>query len=176
LIAEDTIMRGLTALTLVLLVACAPPPTTDDTSAEPRAAFDGTWQLVSTTQTMADGSTRPDPDIGDHGVGQLMLDASNGRMCVTVANGDRTRWADALQPTDAEVRESMTRMVAYCGTWSVDTAKQELVYKLEIDRSPNQQGTERRRQYVWKGDHLLLNPTPLPEGVTKWEIEWKRSS
>ena len=169
-------MKALPCLTLALLAACATPPAADKVATDPRAPFDGSWQLVSTTQTMADGSTRSDPDIGDHGVGQLMLDASNDRMCVTVANGDRTRWADALKPTDAEVRESMTKMVAYCGTWSVDTAKQELVYKLEIDRSPNQQGTERRRQYAWKGDHLFLNPTPLPAGVTKWEIEWKRAT
>jgi hypothetical protein len=169
-------MKALPCLTLALLAACATPPAADKVATDPRSPFDGTWQLVSTIQTMADGSTRSDPDIGDHGVGQLMLDASDGRMCVTVANGDRAKWADAMKPTDAESREAMAKMVAYCGTWAVDTAKLELVYKLEIDRSPNQQGTERRRQYVWKGDHLLLNPTPLPDGVTKWEIEWKRSS
>jgi len=168
-------MKALNSLTLILLAACTGEPARFDTPMSPAAPFHGTWQLVSTRQTMADGSMRSDPDIGDRGVGQLMLDASNGRMCVTVANGDRTPWADATKPTDAEVREAMMKMVAYCGTWDVDTAKQELVYKLEIDRSPNQQGTERRRQYVWQGDRLFLNPTPLPEGVTKWEIEWKRA-
>ena len=161
---------------IALLAACTTPPAVEKVATGPLDQFHGTWQLVSTKQTMADGSTRSDPDIGDHGVGQLMLDASTGRMCVTVANGDRTPWADAAKPTDAEVREAMAKMVAYCGSWDVDTARQELVYRLEIDRSPNQQGTERRRQYAWKEDRLFLNPTPLPAGVTKWEIEWTRAT
>jgi hypothetical protein len=169
-------MKTLSYLTILLLAGCSGATTRVDTPMDPAASFHGTWQLVSTRQTMADGSTRSDPDIGDRGIGQLMLDATTGRMCVTVANGDRTPWADATKPTDAEVREAMTKMVAYCGSWDVDSAKQELVYKLEIDRSPNQQGTERRRQYAWKGDRLFLNPTPLPAGVTSWEIEWKRAT
>ncbi len=168
-------MKRLSWFSVVLLGACVAPQSAK-VATSPRDQFDGSWQLVSTRQTMADGSMRSDPDIGDHGVGQLMLDASTGRMCVTVANGDRAKWADAMKPTDAEVREAMSKMVAYCGTWDVDTAKQELIYKLEIDRSPNQQGTERHRQYLWQGDRLFLNPTPLPDGVTKWEIEWKRPS
>lgn len=167
-------MKKLAWYGILLLSACT-PPTDAKVATTPRDRFNGTWQLVSTRQTMADGRMRSDPDIGDRGVGQLMLDASAARMCVTVASGDRTPWADPAKPTDAEVREATSRMVAYCGTWEVDTVKQELVYKLEIDRSPNQQGTERRRQYAWQGDLLLLNPTPLPDGVTKWEIAWKRA-
>jgi hypothetical protein len=169
-------MQRFAWLGIALTAACATPPAADKVAAGPRDAFHGTWQLVSTRQQMADGSMRSDPDIGDRGVGQLMLDAGTARMCVTVANGDRARWADAAKPTDAEVREAMGKMVAYCGTWDVDTAKRELVYTLEIDRSPNQQGTERRRQYVWEGEKLFLNPTPLPDGVTKWDIEWKRAA
>jgi hypothetical protein len=163
-------------LSILLLAACTPPPAADKVGTSPRERFDGTWLLASTRQQMADGSMRSDPDIGDRGVGQLMLDAKSARMCVTVANGDRAQWADAAKPTDAEVREAMAKMVAYCGTWDVDTVKQELVYKLEIDRSPNQQGTERRRQYVWDGEKLFLNPTPLPDRVTKWDIAWTRAS
>jgi hypothetical protein len=138
------------------------------------APFAGTWRLVATRQRMTDGTVRPDPDLGPTPSGYMMFDASTGVMCVVITNGDRARWRDASAPTDAEARDIWSKMVTYCATWSVDARRRELVYKLQIDHSPNRTGTERRRPFTRSGDQLILRPTPLPEGVASWEVEWRR--
>src|SRR4051812_23265267 len=51
----------------------------------------GTWRLVRTEQRVADGTTRPDPDLGASPIGYQMYDAM-GRMCSLFDNGDRPRW------------------------------------------------------------------------------------
>ena len=140
------------------------------------ASLAGTWRLVGTRQRMADGTTRPDPDLGSRPSGYLMFDAKTGRMCTVVNNGDRARWADAAHPTDAEVRTIWQQTVSYCGTWSVDTTRHELVYRLEANMSPNTIGMERRRRFTLDGDSLILYPTPLPDGVVEWAVEWRRAS
>ena len=50
------------------------------TEAEIRDRIVGTWKLVSTEQTMKDGTTRPYPQYGPHGKGFLMY-ARDGYMC-----------------------------------------------------------------------------------------------
>lgn len=135
----------------------------------------GTWRLIATRQRMTDGTVRPDPDLGSRPSGYLMLDADAGQMCTVTNNGDRARWADAAHPTDAEARAIWTQTVSYCGAWSVDSARGELVYRIGANMSPNLIGTERRRRFTLDGDRLILYPTPMPAGVTEWAVEWRRA-
>src|SRR5689334_1337052 len=93
-------------------------------SAHPAAALSqtlrerlvGTWRLVAARQRLSDGSERPDPEPGAHGIGYLMYDAT-GHMCVVLANPDRPKWTSPGAPTDAEVRSAFEGVVAYCGTY-----------------------------------------------------------
>jgi len=153
----------------------AADPAHDRAARELMARLGGTWRLVATRQRMTDGTVRPDPDMGDRPVGSLMLDATAGRMCALLSNSDRPKWPDPATPTEAELRDIWNRMVAYAGPWSVDLARGELVYQMEINHSPNLVGTERRRPFTLNGDRLILRPTPLPPGVIDWEVEWQRS-
>jgi hypothetical protein len=41
----------------------------------------GTWRFVSSTQRLADGTTRPDPQTGPKGLGYLIYTKS-GQVCV----------------------------------------------------------------------------------------------
>ena len=140
----------------------------------PMAAFAGTWRLEATRQHMTDGTVRPDPDLGARPSGYMMFDVATGKMCVTIANGDRAKWLNPSSPTADEAHDIYHQMVAYCAGWSVDDARSELVYTLEIDQSPNRTGTERRRRFAIERDRLVLYPTPLPFGVVDWEVEWRR--
>ena len=143
---------------------------------DPSAQLAGTWRLVTTRQRMADGTTRPDPDLGPSPSGYLMFDAVAKEMCTVINHGDRAKWADAAHPTDAEARSIWTQTVSYCATWSVDSTGRELVYRLGANMSPNLIGAERRRRFTLDGDQLVLYPTPLPAGVTEWAVEWRRAS
>jgi len=145
-------------------------------SSSQTASLAGTWRLVGTHQRMADGTVRPDPDLGSKPAGYLMFDANAGQMCVVINNGDRAKWQDAAHPTDAEVRSIWQQTVSYCGTWTVDSSGRELAYRLEANMSPNLIGAERRRRFTLDGDRLILYPTPLPAGVVEWTVEWRKAS
>lgn len=134
----------------------------------------GTWQLVSTSQTLADGSERSDPDLGDHPAGYMMYDAS-GRMCTVFSNADRPRW-NSPQPSDAEAHALFDKMVVYCARYRMDRAGGKIMFDMEFGHSPNVAGSTRERRFQLKGGALTLFPTPLPSGVTAWSVHLKRVS
>jgi hypothetical protein len=151
----------------MLTIGSAQPPA-------PRPDIIGTWKLVSTRQVLADGSVRPDPDLGDHPAGYMMYDRS-GRMCTVFNNSDRPRW-NLPAPTDAEARAMFDMMVVYCGRYRVDAAARKIVFQMEFGHSPNLTGTIRERSFELVRDSLTLHPTPLPPGVTEWSVNLKRVS
>ncbi|MEA3002922.1 MAG: hypothetical protein QOH81_1710 [Sphingomonadales bacterium] len=134
----------------------------------------GTWRLVAATQRMADGTERPDPNVGAHAGGYIMYSAT-GQVCALLANRERSRWAVADRPTDAEARAIPDNMVAYCGIYSVDEAGGFVLHHVELDVSPNRTGTDRKRFFTLSGDRLVLRPAPpLPPGVRDWTVTWER--
>lgn len=155
--------------------ASAPANTPPSSSTSMMTRLAGTWRLAATRQRMADGSTRPDPDLGSRPVGYLMFDAAAAQMCTVVNNGDRAKWQDAAHPTDAEAQAIWSHTVSYCAAWSVDSTGRELVYQLGANMSPNLIGGERRRRFTLDGDRLILHATPLPAGVSEWSVEWRRA-
>lgn len=132
----------------------------------------GTWALVSTRQTLADGSSRPDPDLGAHPSGYMMYDRA-GRMCTVFNNTARPRWGSPT-PTDDEARAAVAGMVVYCARYWLDAAGGAILFDLEISLSPNVVGTSRARRFEIVGDTLTLYPTPLPAGVVKWSVTLER--
>lgn len=134
----------------------------------------GTWRLVSATQLMADGTERPDPNVGALGRGYIIYTAT-GQVCAMLGHSERARWASADRPTAAEAMAISEDMVAYCGTYSVDEAGGFVLHHVELDLSPNRTGTDRKRFFTISGDLLVLRPAPpLPEGVQDWTVTWRR--
>ena len=68
------------------------------TESETRNRIVGTWRLVSTEETMKDGTTRPYQLEGLKGKGFLMY-ARDGYMCANLVNPNRPKWIDSEQPT-----------------------------------------------------------------------------
>ncbi len=133
----------------------------------------GTWRLVSSSQRMADGTVRPDPQTGPRGTGYIMY-SETGRMCAVLANPDRPRWKSETAPLEAEVRAAFGGLVAYCGSYEVNEAQGYVVHHIEMDIVPNLTGTDRKRYVALVGGRLVLRPTPLPAGVQEWTVEWER--
>ena len=123
---------------------------------------------------MADGTERPDPNVGAHARGYIIY-TPTGQVCATLGNMDRPRWAAGDRPTEAEASAIPGNMVAYCGTYSVDEAGGFVTHHVEIDLSPNRTGTDRKRFFTLSGNRLVLRPAPpLPEGVRDWTVTWER--
>jgi hypothetical protein len=158
----------LAVLLAVLPAAAAPAPKSA------AGGLVGTWRLVSATERMADGTERPDPNVGPQGRGYIIYTAT-GQVCAMLGNSQRPRWAVPGQPTDAEARAIADNMVAYCGTYSVDEAGGFVVHHVEIDLSPNLVGADRKRFFKITGDRLVLRAAPpLPDGVQTLTITWAR--
>jgi hypothetical protein len=139
-----------------------------------RAQLVGTWRLVSSTQRLADGTVRPDPQTGPKGFGYLVYTES-GRVCVVVGNPERTRWASVQTPTAAEVRNAFDGFLAYAGTFEVNELERYVVHHVEVDRVPNFIGTDRKRNCSLSGNRLTLRAAPpLPADITEWTIVWER--
>ena len=133
----------------------------------------GTWRLVATRQVLADGTAGPELALGPRGVGYIMY-SDTGRICAFLSNPDRPRWKAQNAPTDAEVRAAFDGVVAYCGTYEVNEPEKYVVHHIEMDKVPNLAGTDRKRYVTLTGNRLLLRPSPLPEGIKEWTIEWER--
>ncbi len=136
-------------------------------------ALVGTWRLVAARQRLTDGSVRPDPQPGAHGVGYIMYDAT-GHMCVVLANPDRPAWKARESPTDAEVRSAFEGLVAYCGTYETNDEKHYVIHHVEADRDPAMIGTDRTRLATVTGNRLVLRPLDLPAGIAEWTVEFER--
>jgi hypothetical protein len=133
----------------------------------------GTWRLVGTQQRLADGTVRPEVALGPRGIGYITY-SDSGVVCAFLSNPDRPRWKDQAAPTDAELRSSVEGMVAYCGTYEVNEAEGYVLHHVQMDKVPNVAGTDRKRYFTISGNRLVLRPSPLPEGIKDWTIEWER--
>lgn len=165
-------MKGVLARGVIALAALA--GALPAAAAGGGAGISGTWRLVETRQVMADGSVRPDPDLGPRPAGYMMYDGASGRVCTVFNDTTRPRWA-AAAPTAAEARTMFDQTVVYCGRYRVDEARQVIVFDLEITMSPSGAGASRERRFELSGDRLTLFPTPLPAGVKAWSIRLERA-
>jgi hypothetical protein len=164
-------MKPGAVIAAVLLLAAQPASTAAQDTADPIV---GTWRLVAATQRMADGTERPDPNVGAEARGYIIYTAT-GQVCAMLGNNERARWIVGDQPTPAEALAITGNMVAYCGTYTVDQAGGFVLHHVELDLSPNRAGTDRKRFYTISGDRLVLRPAPpLPAGVQEWTVTWQR--
>jgi hypothetical protein len=164
-------MKGVLACGVIALAALA--GALPAVAAESASGISGTWRLVETRQVMADGTVRPDPDLGPKPAGYMMYDGASGRVCTLFNDTTRPRWA-TTKPSEAELRTMFDQTVIYCGRYRVDEARQVIVFDLEVTMSPNSAGASRERRFELSGDRLTLFPTPLPAGVKAWSIRLER--
>jgi hypothetical protein len=164
-------MKPGTLFIAALLIAIQPASTTARGTA---AGIVGTWRLVSATQRMADGTERPDPNVGANAQGYIIY-TQTGQVCALLGNSARARWVTGDRPTEAEAMAIPENMVAYCGTYTVDEAGGFVLHHVELDLSPNRAGTDRKRFFTISGNRLVLRPAPpLPKGVQDWTVTWLR--
>ena len=98
----------------------------------------------------------------------------SGIVCAFLSNPDRPRWKVETAPTEADLRSAIGGMVAYCGSYEFNERDGYILHHVQMDKVPNVIGTDRKRYFKLSGNRLVLQPTPLPEGIKEWTIEWER--
>ncbi len=139
----------------------------------PMKPFVGTWKLVSSEQTTADGKVQP-YGFGPHPSGMIMYDAK-GNMCAQVVNTERPKWKDPDKPSADEVKTAFDGFGGYCGTYTVDEKAGTMAHHPEVAMDPNLAGQAKPRNYRFEGNRLIYSGTDQsPDGDVKWVMTWEK--
>ena len=167
-------MLSQAALLIVLaLTATCQLAGQENTASGVRARIIGTWELISTTEYMADGSKRPYQDVGPNGKGFLIYTA-DGHMCAAGMNPDRPAWKDVNHPTDAEKLHAMDGFFSYCGRYEIDSASNTIYHYPEVALEPGFVGTKQKRPYKLDGEILTFSDKDTSPGVERYAISWRK--
>jgi hypothetical protein len=171
---EELIILKDSIFVLLAFVLCA-SSAFGQTEAEIRDRIVGTWKLVSTEQTMKDGSTRPDPRFGAQGKGFLMYQG-DGYMCADLVNPNRPKWADHVHPTPEEKRAAADGTFAYCGRYEIDVKQKQIVHLPEVATDSGYVGSRQVRPYSFQDGHLILSDIVKNDPtVARWKIVWEKA-
>ena len=134
----------------------------------------GTWQLVSTEETLKDGGTRPFPAFGPRAKG-LLVYQRDGYMSAMLMNPDLPKRADPAHPTTEEKLAAAEGTFAYAGRYEVDAKKKHIIHLPEVATNPSFVGSRQVRPYVLEGDRLTFSDVERRDpAVARWKIVWER--
>src|SRR6266480_2020968 len=160
------------ALVLVMFTICG-SYAFGQSESEVRNRLVGTWKLVSTEETLKDGTTRP--SLGPHGQGFLMYQ-SDGYMCANLVNPDRPKWADPVHTTPEEKIAAADGTFAYCGRYEIDAKQKQIIHLPEVATDPGYVGSRQVRPYVFEGGRLVLSDIEKEDpSVARWKIVWEKA-
>ena len=131
--------------------------------------FIGIWRLVSWTQEYDDGTTRQEPRSESY-----LIYTDTGHMCWVAMDPLRPKWT--ADPTEADELAAFRGLGTYCATVEINADEGYVIHHVEIARSPNAVGIERKRWFEFDGPdrlNLRVEPTenvpPLVESALVWE-------
>ena len=165
-------MRVIVSLVLLsaslLAQTAAPAPTV--------AQLVGTWKLVSIEETMKDGKVQPSAQFGPHPHGFIMYEP-DGYMCATIVNGDRPEWKDKGKPTDTEKIEYYDTLIAYCGSYKLDSAASTVTHYPEVAWTPAYMGSTQPRPFRLEGNRLIITASRglSNPNIQKRVLVWERA-
>jgi hypothetical protein len=136
----------------------------------------GTWQIVSIEDTFKDGKVGPSVQFGPHPKGFLMYEA-DGHMCATLVAGDRPAWKDPAKPTDAEKIAYYDTLVAYCGTFKLDSVTSTVTHYPSVAWLPQYVGSTQPRPFKLDGNRLIITVTEgiADLGIQRRVLVWERA-
>lgn len=117
----------------------------------------GTWKLVSYVGEDVATGTRTDV-MGAHPSGYLNY-GRDGRMIVIIVGADRSKPAGSVA-TPAEAQALIASMLAYAGTYTLDTAAHTVTHHIDVSWDQTRTGESHLRTYRLDGDRLTLITQP----------------
>jgi len=133
----------------------------------------GTWRLVSWTERLADGTTRPDP----RNVGYIVY-GDAGYVCYASMAANRTPWKSENRPTPEEALAAMdVPFNSYCARFEIHADEGFVLHHTEVDKVPNMIGRARKRWFTFQGQNRLAlrrDPSELAPPVVESTLLWER--
>ena len=153
--------RTLPALLALVAVAGVPAQAAADAPAAEQIV--GTWRLVSYVGEDVASGTRTDV-MGAHPSGYIEY-GRDGRMIVIITGTDRRKPAAAVA-TPAEAQALLTSLLAYAGTYTLDTTAHTVTHHIEVSWDETRTGESHVRKYRFEGDRLTLTTQPSRDPAT----------
>lgn len=141
-----------------LLVALALLPFTQTAAQAPARASAaeeilGTWKLLSYVGEDVASGARTDV-MGAHPSGYIEY-GRDGRMMVIIAGTGRRKPAGSVA-TPAEAQALLTSLLAYAGTYTLDTQAHTVTHHIDVSWDETRTGESHLRTYRFEGDRLTL--------------------
>lgn len=132
----------------------------------------GTWKVVSVSNTRPDGSIKQ--IFGPTPKGIAVFD-DRGNTVIVLMSSDRPKFAANNRDlgTPEEFKATVQGTHAYFGTYSVMEAEKTLVFHVEANTFPNQEGIDTQRLITINGDEFKWT-TPNPSVGGTSEAVWRR--
>ena len=143
---------------ILLLVAAALLPFTQTAAQAPARASAadeilGTWKLLSYVGEDVASGVRTDV-MGTHPSGYIEY-GRDGRMMVIIAGTGRRKPAGSVA-TPAEAQALLTSLLAYAGTYTLDTQAHTVTHHIDVSWDETRTGESHLRTYRFEGDRLTL--------------------
>jgi hypothetical protein len=123
----------------------------------------GTWKLVSYVREEVASGAKSDV-MGAH-PSRYINYGRDGRMMVMIVGGERKKPAGAVA-TPEEAQALLTSMLAYAGTYTIDTQAKIVVHHVEISWDQSRTGTDQVRSYELEGKQITLTTEPSADPAT----------
>ena len=135
----------------------------DETASSDPQRLLGTWKLVSYVgQEVPSG-------VGSNVMGPRPSGFINygpdGRMIVLIVGSDRKKPVGTIA-TQVEAQHLIRSMLAYAGTYTVDSGAKTVSHHVEISGDQSRTGTDQIRTYKLDGDRLTLITQPSNDPAT----------
>jgi len=129
--------------------------------------------LVSTEETMNDGTTQPFTAFGPHAQGFLMYQR-DGYMCAVLVNPDR-ELADPAHATVDKKVGAADGTFFYCGRYEIDVMQKQVVHTPEVASNPAYVASRQIRPFEFEGDRLIFSDVEKNDpSISRWKIVWER--
>jgi len=138
------------------------PAQTEQTNSVQQAIL-GTWKLVSYVREELPSGTKSDV-MGAHPSGYINY-GRDGRMIVIIVSGDRNKPTGAVATPD-EAEALIRSMLAYAGTYSIDSQAKTVTHHIDISWDQSRTGTDQVRSYKLEGDRITLTTEPSTDPAT----------
>ena len=123
----------------------------------------GTWKLVSYVREEVPSGAKSDV-MGAHPSGYINY-GRDGRMMVMIVGSERKKPAGATA-TPEEAQALLTSMLAYAGTYTIDTQAKTVVHHIDISWDQARTGTDQVRSYKLEGRRITLTTEPSADPTT----------
>lgn len=165
------VKRILAFATLVLLVSCSDPSTTESNK------FIGSWRLISWVASTENGEVFP---FGDNPYGVLIYQP-NGYMTVSLMKEGRSRISgnDPLSSTTSDMVYAFQSFFSYSGLYTINEDESLIEHSVTASTNPNWVGGTQKRSFEFKYGQLVLKTPVITSNLTSKSdaihtLIWKR--